>query len=722
MKSKIYNKKIEEKFNNNKNELENVAIKKAHENLSKYRQGKQDFIARMATDWPNWSCALDFYTSFIHPLFRNSLVLNFINFSDHITLSNFIIEFYYSTKENSEIVLKKFEEQFKCEDSNVDLDLIDYALISIPEIEKYLIDNKRLEQKNKEVKLVSVRDADIGAHAFFSLFEGIIRNSSKHREKSRNFKKLIVKVIFWENLDDFFKYCNINEKEKVSNSNLYSCVSISVNEDFYLNKCRKARTVPIYEKGIKKDVDLVEFLNRKMNEEIIDRTTGILNPGSWGLKEIKACACFLSGEKLREVNTRKVTNYLIIDKTKNIWKDNKDNEDEERIIYTIKLEKPHFILTILPSEKLPASDEVINSWQGYGIKLIDIDQLRSGETNTNYDFLVNLDDDKAIKDINGIKQEGKIKIPQRRIKDLKNEVDFNNPDENNAFEFINAVYEAWLKQINAFNCKTKLLIYFDNEKKAESWREKYNTTNFLFPKDGKALEEVRKSLNDTDNLYIISRHKTIENMINILISKSDKQIRTKDFDYFEEVSYSNLFFSFLWSLNPNDHISKIILWKIIESCYFKILVIDERIAQALENNVEKLKNLKHMRIDIAKSVKTKKCSKEILLVNTKNSNMVDADFSDDKITEYNIILIHVTRLNEIYSESSTDYKSKEEFINQFVKKWNNKFISFIVHSGRGKTEGDIPANTPFLEYSIVQKYLIQEPSKFYLTQIAISVL
>jgi hypothetical protein len=42
----------------------------------------------------------------------------------------------------------------------------------------------------------------------------------------------------------------------------------------------------------------------------------------------------------------------------------------------------------------------------------------------------------------------------------------------------------------------------------------------------------------------------------------------------------------------------------------------------------------------------------------------------------------------------------------------------IVHSGRGKTEGDIPERTPFLEYSTVEKYVLNEPSKFYLVQIA----
>lgn len=719
MQNNIYKQIIQNKFNGGQSNLVNSAINKAHENLSKYRQGKQDLIARMATDWPEWSCALDFYTSFIHPLLRNSLVLNFINFSEQIKLDNFKIEFYYSVKEDSKVTLKKFNEKFNNNGQEDEVQLIDYAFISIPEIENYLIKEKKLIRENKEVRFVSVRDADIGAHAFFSLFEGIIRNSAKHREKDRNFQKLEVKIIIWENIEDFFNCCEINNETPV-NSNLYSCVSISVSEDFYKNNSGKERKISIYEKGKKKDINLVEFLNQKINEEIIDRTTGRLNPGNWGLKEIKACAAFLSGEKLSEVNKKKSSNYLMINKTNNssrIWTDNK-----ERIIYSIKLEKPHFILVILPLTALPTSNEVISKWQSFGIGLAYIGQLNSGEINTNYDFFVNLDPN-ASGNIEEIIQKGEIKLPQRRIKSLNNDINFNNePDEQSAFSFIDKTYTSWLKQIEAFDGKTKLLIYFADEAKPDSWNKKYNCANFLFPKNADDLRNnVRIKLNDNQKLYIISRHMNLCNMKKILTSKTNNALRTKDFDYFEEVSYSNLFFSFLWSLNPEESRSKIVLNQIIESCHLKILVIDERIAQTLEGKNEELEALKNMNIDIAGSLKISS-SNPIRFISGKNSSMVQADFTNNFLQIYNIILIHVTRLNDVFNEVSNKYESKEQFINDLMKKWNNKFISFIVHSGRGKTEGDIPTNAPFLEYSIVQKYMIQEPSKFYLTQIALSVL
>jgi hypothetical protein len=113
--------------------------------------------------------------------------------------------------------------------------------------------------------------------------------------------------------------------------------------------------------------------------------------------------------------------------------------------------------------------------------------------------------------------------------------------------------------------------------------------------------------------------------------------------------------------------------------------------------------------------------------------MIEVDFDEIKKTENNkiyeiiekgennkevhipihILLIHATRLNEIA-------KAYNMSNNELVDKIKKTIPYVIVHSGRGKTKGDIPTNTPFIEYSTIQRYLLQQPSKFFLVQIALS--
>lgn len=713
-------KMYKEIINGNKDAIIQIAIKKAHEHLSKYRQGKQDLIARMATDWPEWSCALDFYTSFIYPLLKNSIVLNFINHSDKVDLSNMDIEFYFGGKEESgNIILKRFKEEIVFDSKKISAKLIDYAIRYVPEVEKKII---YVENENKEVHLVSVRDADIGVHAFFSLFEGIIRNAAKHKEKDRDDKQFIIKIIFWENLADLYL---LIDKTPLTEVNVFSGVTISVNFDFFNNKDGNPREI-VDQNDKKNKKDLVKFLNERMNEEIIDRTTGRLNPGHWGLKEIKSCGAFLSGKKIQDVNSKKVDDYLIIDKTAKLW-----NDAQARLFYTIKLEKPRLILAVLPSSELP-TDNIINLWRNFGINIIDVSKLKDGTISRDYDFLITTDNlsDEEKQDLQTTIKDENSKLPQRKIINFKSNIEFGKPSEVSAFKLIESIYDEWFKKINLSE-NTKLLINFDDPGKPDLWTTNFGSPKYFFPKQDNnddGWKNFAEKLSNTDNIFIISRHKNYEN-IKTKLFLSDK----KDYEYFEELSYSDLFFSFLMSLEPGSSLAKMVIKKILESCYLKILVIDERIAQTLENNLDKIQKLKKMRIEIAKEAKIKGTDEKrkekvetFKFISDNNEDLVTVDFDDyEKLSDYNIILIHATRLNEIYDSISNDYKSKEEFISKLKEKVKNKnlgkFFNIIVHSGRGKTEGDIPTNTPFLEYSIVQKYLIQEPSKFYLTQISLSV-
>jgi hypothetical protein len=75
-----------------------------------------------------------------------------------------------------------------------------------------------------------------------------------------------------------------------------------------------------------------------------------------------------------------------------------------------------------------------------------------------------------------------------------------------------------------------------------------------------------------------------------------------------------------------------------------------------------------------------------------------------------ILLIHATRLWQIKQYLGMD-------LDELVAKWHGVIPHIVVHSGRGKTSGDIPRKTAFVEYSTVERYVLQEPSKFYLTRV-----
>jgi hypothetical protein len=86
-----------------------VLKEEAHKQLSYYRQRQDDLVARMATEWPNWGCTLDFYTHMILPLLRNSFIFHFINLSEGFDLQDMEIRFGHCLSGKLEFVSETFE-------------------------------------------------------------------------------------------------------------------------------------------------------------------------------------------------------------------------------------------------------------------------------------------------------------------------------------------------------------------------------------------------------------------------------------------------------------------------------------------------------------------------------------------------------------------------------------------------------------------------------------
>ena len=96
----------------------------------------------------------------------------------------------------------------------------------------------------------------------------------------------------------------------------------------------------------------------------------------------------------------------------------------------------------------------------------------------------------------------------------------------------------------------------------------------------------------------------------------------------------------------------------------------------------------------------------------------------NQASNFDILFIHKTIFDDKLSEpilknlfGSNHEGWKEEW--SFHTKRHIPYIIF--HSGRGVQKETLPKNVGFLEYSILQQYVLQEPSKFFLTMLAMSV-
>jgi len=705
-------------------------IKEAsHKELSYYRQKKEDFIARVATDWPKWGCGLDFFTFFIQPLFRNPFLWHFINLSDGIALSQLQIKYGYMSRN----IVKWVEPKILIENENnkknkknkktiKSPDLVDHAIALMEEIEINGLKFKSTQQiQNFKSFLVQTRDADIGVQAFFSFLEGVIRNAAKHRIRSAKEVNLEVRIVLCQDAKTLRQlFYNHSELPSVPKDEKYIYVIVSVNTDM-LKVNGRDRT--IQEGG--RDKLLIDFMKEKFQSEIINES-GEITPSNWGLKEMKICAAFLSGTEIEKVNSKE-PNYIWITKAPpKIWDDRNG-----RFAYILRFEKPRYVLVIVNNDGNPTG---LHKWEQQGIKAIKLEEIKN--VSLDYDFLY-LDESVEIP-----KRINPVSLPQRQIKGNINIGSFK------PLEFLYQVYDLHLQQVTKQR-KFKVVISFDNCSKAEAWttwwskNKENNLQNVTleFPTSGRDIDDHMQKDDEFRKIGIL-RHRGIKSLEPLSRLKNSDKLY-----YQESVSYADLFFSFLSNVTPN-HLGGLIIRQLMESTIMNVLVIDERIAKALTNaevndaTDEKIKleeKLYWMGIYVANSVKTGKKQfnyidikkyennrKKYRAQNRAQMRMKSIDFYDivntnSKLNMFNmeddipihILLIHLTRLNEIARALGISN-------NELVENIKKVIPYVIVHSGKGKTKGDIPTNTPFLEYSTVQRYVLQQPSKFFLVQTALS--
>jgi hypothetical protein len=654
---------------------------------------------------------------------RNPFLLHFLNLSDDIGLSQTTIKYGWCERNSGGVDIQYANEQLVWEGQEAEADLVDIAInLAAEKLQGPPVRIEPSDPKSALLKsaLVRVRDADIGVQAFFSFIEGVLRNAAKHRPVKTKEDKLELRIVLCRDWKE--ARALLDGEIQIPEDPKYCYAIISADQDV-LKVNGKLRTV---KNENNKDVPLLKFLQGEIKKPIIE-ASGEVASGTWGLKELKICAAFVSGANLDEVNSED-PNYVWVCKCpEGVWQDGKP-----RLAWVVRLEKPRYVLAVV-NEK----PRELSKWEDKGVEFVLPQELAT--TNRDYDFLY-VDSGVQLQS-----RETATGLPQRQVVDSLAWANVDDP-----MRFVYAVYDKYLESIvgpsqNGYT----IIIYFGDEQKSRewtSWLEEHNALlpSFLtvrVPGTPQEAREIRDEESDMSKKICIFRH--------IRVGENEglkRCCKTNRLIYQQFASYSDAFFSFLHSIQP-DQIAPLLLRQVLESAALNVLIIDERIAQiAIARQVPDASEpirldeaLYWMGVYVASSIKLMVNDNEEILQlvseeEASNSRLVTIDMDklisdnldlespdgkrieDRKIEEAfkpDILLIHATKLKEIAQKLG---KNAEELISDL--KTQHKRV--IVHSGRGRTKADVPRNAPFLEYSIVQRYVTQEPSKFYLVQIALN--
>jgi hypothetical protein len=312
--------------------------------------------------------------------------------------------------------------------------------------------------------------------------------------------------------------------------------------------------------------------------------------------------------------------------------------------------------------------------------------------------------------------------------------------------FILTLYDRWIENLikrRKLNGRIGVSIYFEDSTKAQDWKEVFKNNRPPWASDLKfpTPPPRRGDVLDVNVWRHISITKVLEWQRNPL--------------FYEMTSYHNAFFSFLYAVDPkadrNEGLTALssggsppsfhaqyLLRQLVESALLRVLVIDDRVAGTIwgsQDADQKIKALRYMGIFIARKITVDDQKEPIILAGDQQESArgwvnlhlqengsiksIEIDSGEDSgptPLEFDVLFIHQTIFENKIAPSRKEKQEKNEWVFNLKKK-----IPYVIfHSGRGKQPELLPENAAFLEYSALQEHLLQEPSKFLLTQIALS--
>jgi hypothetical protein len=675
-------------------------------------QMRMDFLARISTQWAGWGIGFDYIVAVKFPFLNNTFVWQYLNISDGIvaTQTKFRLAVFYEGENSArELKIKNgngvaYENllQFGIDSAKSYMNKSDFESIrkSIEVKDKgksnFFVEHDEGGNKYKN-RILWIRNGRIGVEAFYIILEGIIRNAVKHRKPKEENDELEVKVVLFDKFNDLSTCLVVEPTEPKNSQDFYYC-AVTCNFDENVNGLHK---------------EMQGYLN-----EMVVSDSGEIQGTAWGMKEIKIAACYLANGELDELNSTNV-DYIFTGYTKkgeddDVWD---WNDDEPRLAYVFKIPRPKYSLVF---SNIELKEHAKNALRDFGI-IVDsieddvsvfkkrLEELRGVE----YYFLCIDNNLKGIR--NYLETSPLINVPKRIVY----YGDATNLLKKSGDEIVLGFYKKWC-ELFCGNTERDIHIDFDEPSKKNKWSECGVEKTISFSSDPGKRAQIK-----------ILRHKTLDWM-----SRNSKIVKNANVKYLDCTSYSNPFFSFLYSLDPKERfLREFVLWQLWEMGNTSVIVMDERVADTLSGKKEQLEKLYWMGIMIVNRFLIN--GQEIWASRNDFEKCVEISISAESMDVFckstppkvlpemfDFFLIHQTRFDEIFDNNdmksflSAKFPSRELSKKLLVELLNDKSKWLVTHSGRGRMEGDLPLNTSFLEFSVIQQNIIRDPNKYNLLQAA----
>jgi len=727
--------------------------------LTRYIQQRQDYIAQITTEFPKWSHSYRFIGQIMRYFFEQRLLLKYIAESEGLTAKEYYPENPENRIDDNNIGKLRFEIN-RITDENE----------RIKEIPKEETDPDRGEYTLND-PLLAIPGGITGVQAFYSILENIIRNAAKHSyslEKDINTEdgglKVIIDYKIKETYVEFTIYTNVTKNDDEEN-NLKDKLNNKISASFIDDKNElKYENWGIAEIKISSGYLInasIELLGEN-SEKILYKKE---NKKDFGIiKAVEANSfkdSILIGYQFRINKPKEV---LIISDTFEIT-DNQKNELNNNGIY-IEPELPEVLdynITVTNSKeynKLPVRTiQLDNNVKKLIQNLLETIKLKQENKKSFIEDAENFIIELYNIWINTFDKEFELFImPIDDKKDKAANVSLNGIDDYVSEKFgqqtekitVNTFSRKTLDEINnKYNNKITREIYRGIHKVISDISKKYLKsetiiTSKIFKKYNEYIETLPANYrfsNINDEYYDNNSDTTYENKETIfkekisgIISdlKNSKIEHKNDIEttneetvilhrhmsfgeysdnalYREALSGAQSYFNEIKSIE-NNYSGKKLLLNIIETAYYQIHIIDERIAEyyyGFEEGSIIRKRIDNAGIKVYGMLNNKK------IVKTTNNNLNNFMWKNENVTrlDNNILIIHQGIIDKFKKDFNIEIEEKNTPPVMFKGK-------YYVTSGRGRPEKEkMPKNAKYIPFSSISTSIIKQyPEKMLLIQ------
>jgi hypothetical protein len=287
------------------------------EKLHNFLQQRMDFIAQVVTYTPSWGEPMFFFKDLLGEFFNQYLLLDNLIKDQGYPEITFVVKVEKSKQESDrpeqEFVFERKRVCAKCKavvrDKNERCDCPDFDPRSMRITGSWQLTSGSEDSLSAEEFLVAIPGGSIGAHAFYVIVENMLRNSAKY---------------------------GVQQKQKVG---LQFHISVIEKDDRYWIKVwdnTGERTAHDSEdpKSCQCPVCIVQ---RRLSDELIDPETGAVTEKSRGIHEMKECATILVSPHLEEFGKLRGGKRVAL------WADAETHNKTEYLQYSFILQKPRLV-------------------------------------------------------------------------------------------------------------------------------------------------------------------------------------------------------------------------------------------------------------------------------------------------------------------------------------------------------------------------------------------